>query len=58
MLAMAREDFDEVYPTAEVAEHLGVDTGEAVFKIERVVRCSRGLPIEWCIAFCVELQEF
>ena len=58
VLGIAREDFDEVYPTAEVVEHLGVDTDEAIFKIERVVRCARGLPIEWRTAFCLELQEF
>lgn len=57
-LGASREDFAEVYPTAEVAEHLGIDSDVAVFKTERVVRCSSRLPIEWRVAFCLELQEF
>jgi hypothetical protein len=57
-LGAAREDFAEAYPTAEVAEHLGINTDEAVFRIERIVRCSSGLPLEWRVAIFVELQEF
>ena len=50
-LGRASEYFGEVYPPPDIAEHLGVDSDKAVFKLDRVVRCAEGLAIEWRTAF-------
>jgi DNA-binding GntR family transcriptional regulator len=50
----ATEALDTTYATTEVAEHLGIDPDEAVLKLDRVVRCAAGLPIEWRVGFVAQ----
>jgi len=58
-LGRATEDADTAYPAADVAEYLGVDPDEEVLKLERIVRCARGLPVEWRVAyFCMDSDRF
>jgi DNA-binding GntR family transcriptional regulator len=49
----ATEVLDTAYATTDVAEYLGIDPDEAVERLDRVVHCARGLPIEWRVTFIV-----
>jgi GntR family transcriptional regulator len=54
VLGRATELVDIVHVATDVAEHLGVDPDEAVLKLDRIVRTSEGLPIEWRVAFVAD----
>ena len=47
------EVFDTIHAATDVAELLGIDPNDAVLKLDRVVRCARGLPIEWRVTYAV-----
>jgi DNA-binding GntR family transcriptional regulator len=51
VLGRAREEFGETYAAPEVADCIGVDSDEAVLKLDRVVQSSDGVPLEWRVAY-------
>jgi DNA-binding GntR family transcriptional regulator len=50
-LGRAIETLHTVYVTTDVAEQLGIDPDEPVFKLDRLVRTASGLPVEWRTSF-------
>jgi DNA-binding GntR family transcriptional regulator len=53
VLGRATETFDWVTVPSDVADHLGIDPDEIVSKVDRVVRCAHGRPIEWRVIFSI-----
>ena len=47
-ICRASETVDTVDVPWEVAEHLRIDPDEPVLRVERIVRATGGVPIEWC----------
>ena len=52
-IGRASETVDTVDVPWEVAEHLRIDPDEPVLRVERIVRTTGGVSIEWCVGFVV-----
>ena len=55
VLGAATERVSFVKASTAVAEHLGVAAGTRVMKLDRVTSLADGAPVEWRIAFTLEL---
>jgi len=49
----ATEHVSIVPATGDIALHLRIAAGTQVIKLDRVTETADGVPIEWCVAFCV-----
>ena len=52
-IGRAVETVDTVDVPSDVAGVLRMDPDEAVLRVERIVRSTEGIPIEWCVGFVV-----
>jgi len=54
VLGTATERVQIVKASEDVAAHLGITAGGRVVKLDRVIRTTDGLPVEWRIAFMAQ----